>query len=91
MFYYKKQFEVDFVIYKNRKVIELIQVAQSIADPKTLKRELRSLLIAANELQAEKLTIITQDDSNLIHEDGKEISVIPVAEWLIDRGATLAN
>ena len=79
----KKKFEVDFVIYSNRKVIELIQVAQSIADPKTLKRELRSLLIAAIELQAEKLTIITQNDRKVIHEEGKEISVIPIAEWLI--------
>ena len=87
LFYYKKQYEVDFVIYSNRKVIELIQVTRSITDRKTLKRELRALLIAANELKAEKLTIITQDDHNVIHEEGKEIRVVSITEWLINRGS----
>ena len=36
LFYYKKLVEVDFVIYTNRKVTELIQVAYSVADQKPL-------------------------------------------------------
>jgi len=86
LFYYKKQFEVDFVIYNNRKVLELIQVAQSTTDSKTLKRELRALLIAAVELKAEKLTIITLNERKELNEEGRIIQIIPVTEWLLDIG-----
>ena len=84
LFYYKKQFEVDFVIYSNRKVLELIQVAQSTTDSKTLKRELRALLIAAVELEAEKLTIITLNERKELNEEGRTIQIVPVTEWLLD-------
>ena len=84
LFYYKKQFEVDFVIYSNRKVLELIQVAQSTTDSKTLKRELKALLIAAVELKAEKLTIITFNERKELNEEGRIIQIIPVTEWLLN-------
>lgn len=83
LFYFKKLVEVDFVIYSNRKVTELIQVAYSIADQKTIKREIRALLSAAKELNAEKLTIITLEEKNEIHEEDMTINIIPVTEWLL--------
>jgi len=83
LFFYKKLVEVDFVIYANRKVTELIQVAYSLADQKTIKREIRALLSAARELSAEKLTIVTLEEKNEIHEEDMTINVIPVTEWLL--------
>jgi uncharacterized protein len=83
LFYYKKLVDVDFVVYANRKVIELIQVAYTIADQKTFKRKIKSLLTAAKELSAEKLTIITLEEKNEIHEEDMTINFIPVTEWLL--------
>lgn len=83
-FSFKKQFEVDFVIYSNRKVIELIQVAQSTTDSKTLKREIKALLIAAAELKAEKLTIITLNERKELIEEGRTIRIVPVTELLLN-------
>ena len=83
LFFYKKLVEVDFVIYANRKVTELIQVAYSLADQKTIKREIRALLSAARELSAEKLTIVTLEEKNEIHEEGLTINIIPITEWLL--------
>ncbi len=83
IYYYKKQIEVDFVIYSNRKILELIQVAYSISDPKTLKREVRALITAANELNPVKLTIITLEEKEEINENGVIIHVIPVTDWLL--------
>ena len=72
------------MIYSNRKVLELIQVAQSTTDSKTLKRELKALLIAAVELKAEKLTIITFNERKELNEEGRIIQIIPVTEWLLN-------
>ncbi len=82
VFYYKKIVEVDFVIYKDQKVLELIQVTQEMADVKTRNREVRALLVAAGDLNVTQLTIITVDEENQIHKEGKTIRVIRVADWL---------
>jgi predicted AAA+ superfamily ATPase len=82
IYYYKKNVEVDFVIYSNRKVTELIQVTLSTSDPKTLNRELRALLSASKELNVKQLTIITLNEKREIIEGDKVINVIPVTEWL---------
>jgi hypothetical protein len=82
IYYYKKSFEVDFVIYSNRKVIELIQVTYSTIDPKTLNREIRSLLAVSKELDVEKMTIVTYNEKKVINKDGKTIHIMPVVEWI---------
>jgi len=85
LFYYKKNVEVDFVVYHNRKVMELIQVAYSVTDDKTLKREIRALLTARKELKTKKLTIITLDQKRDIELEGITINMIPVLEWILLR------
>lgn len=83
LFYFKKLVEVDFVIYANREVKELIQVSYSVADQKTFKREVRALLLAAGELNAGKMTIITLDETNEIQEGNMTINIIPITQWLL--------
>ena len=84
IFYYKDTVEVDFVIYGHRKVIELIQVALSLDDQKTLRRETRALIAANNALSAEKLTIITLNHKEDIVAGELSIRAIPIAEWLLE-------
>jgi uncharacterized protein len=84
IFYFKDTVEVDFVIYGHRKVIELIQVALSLDDQKTLRRETRALLAANNALNAEKLTIITLNQKEDIVAGELSIQAIPIAEWLLE-------
>lgn len=84
VFYYKKQVEVDFVVYRNRQVLELIQVAYTISDSKTLKREMKALSIANRVLKAKKLKIITLDEKRILYtEEGTPVHVLPVVEWLL--------
>jgi len=85
VYYYKKNCEVDFVIYQKRKVIELIQVAISLEDSKTLKREIRSLITASRDLNATKLTIITRGEEQELTADGLRIEVKPVIKWILER------
>ncbi len=83
LFYYKKQIEVDFVIYINRQVQEIIQVCLTLTDIKTLNREIKALKLAASELNPLKITIITLDEKQELTENGLTIHVIPVVEWLL--------
>jgi predicted AAA+ superfamily ATPase len=85
VYYYKKNCEVDFVIYQNRKVIELIQVTISLEDSKTLKREVRSLITASHDLNATKLTIITMREERELTAGSLKIEVKPVAGWMLER------
>ena len=81
---HKDTIEVDFVIYRHRKVIELIQVALSLDDQKTRKREIKALLAADEALNALKLTIITLNQKEEIAEGEKVIRAVPVVEWLLE-------
>ncbi|MCX6334873.1 MAG: ATP-binding protein [Bacteroidia bacterium] len=85
VYYYKKNCEVDFVIYHNRKVIELIQVTITLEDSKTLKREVRSLVTASHDLNATKLTIITMREEQELTADGLKIEVKPVTGWMLEK------
>jgi hypothetical protein len=84
IFYYKKNVEVDFLIYRQRAVYELIQVSLSIENKKTRDREIRALLSANRELKATKLTIITMHEDEKIEQDGIVINVIPVINWILE-------
>lgn len=84
LFYFKKVIEVDFVIYGNRQVQELIQVSLTLSDPKTRKREIMALMVGAKELNPLKMSIITLNEKQELMEDGKIIRVIPVTEWLLE-------
>ncbi len=83
LFYYKKSIEIDFVIYKNHSVEELIQVCYNLENEKTFKREIRSLAQASIELNPKKLLIISLNEKQKIEVEGKTIEIIPIYEWLL--------
>ncbi|NOX86780.1 MAG: ATP-binding protein [Chlorobi bacterium] len=83
IYYYKNRYEVDFVIRKNLKITELIQVSFDIEDPKTYRREVNALIAAANELNAEKLTIISKNyETEEVIKD-KRVCFKPLVYWLL--------
>ncbi len=79
--------EVDFVVKRGIRVVELIQVCYSLENKKTLDREIRALLKAGEELRCDKLTIVSmREDKEEAHEwfgfRGK-ITYKPLAKWLL--------
>lgn len=50
----------------------------------TRKREITALLKMAAVMEVEKLLIITNDEEEVIIENGKEINVIPIWKWLLE-------
>lgn len=81
IYYYKTQTEkeVDFYLPRQK---TFIQVAQSIADPKTMTREMQALLDAMKEVGKSTAIIITEDEKDTIKLKGQVITVLPIYEWL---------
>jgi predicted AAA+ superfamily ATPase len=83
VFYYKtKAADIDFVLTKENRPNQLIQVCYSINDPATYSREISSLLDASEKLNCNNLAIVTFNEEKNIKQNEKTIEVIPAWKWL---------
>lgn len=83
-YYATPDFEVDFVVHSQKQVTALIQVAFSLEDGVTKKRETKALLKAAKDLKCQNLIIITWDEEGSEEIDNYKIMVIPIWKWLLE-------
>lgn len=86
LFYYRTRNdrEIDFVCRKGHSVVQLIQVCYDTSTPKTLKREIASLLEASSELDCKNLLLITWDKEEVIENNKINIQLIPAYKWLYE-------
>jgi uncharacterized protein len=93
LYYWRNQQgeEVDFVIKKGTRIVELIQVCYSTENKKTADREVRALLKAGKELGCNKLIILTmRENKEETHEwFGIRGTIIyrPIVKWLLNDAA----
>ena len=86
IYYYKpspRQKEIDFVVCRQGIVLELIQVAYTITDPKAFKRETEALLLASKKLNCNNLTLITTDQTEDIEINNQIIHHYSAIDWLL--------
>ena len=76
----KSNHEIDFYIEQENTAI---QVSYSISNIDTREREVDALLSFAKKNKNAKLMIITKEQRENIVVGEHEISVVPVAEWLL--------
>ena len=79
-YFYNKNVEVNFYIPSEKWAI---QVAYSLSDPDTLKREITALLKISSFLPVDRLTIFTYDKEQTLYAENKMIEVIPVWKWFL--------
>ncbi|MDY6789083.1 MAG: ATP-binding protein [Candidatus Nanohaloarchaea archaeon] len=75
--------EVDFVINYNKGVDQLLQVTYADSREDVRDREIDNLLRASEELDCNKLLIITWDCDDRLEREGKEIVLEPIWKWLL--------
>lgn len=88
IFYYKTRSarEVDFIVQRPDRSLLLVQVCESMADPRTRKREIAALAEAMTELQLTQGTIVTRgEDEQILVEPGR---VEVVSAWRFLLGLT---
>jgi len=82
VYYYKtsNDLEIDFVVEKDNRIVQLIQVSKTLKDEKTRKRELAPFAKAKEELHLDEVDFI------LISEDATQslegnVELINIKEW----------
>lgn len=86
IYYYKTKSgtEVDFIVRLSTGSSKLlIQVCESLSDPRTRKREISALIEAMNEQGVKLGTIITRNEEDVIDVTGGRIEVIPAWRFLL--------
>jgi uncharacterized protein len=76
--------EVDFIAPMQGGPAVLVQVCESLAEPRTRKREITALREAMTELGLQTGTIVTRNDDERIDTDGRTILVVPAWRYLLD-------
>jgi len=81
-YYYKGTYECDFIIKKELKITDAIQVTLSLENEDTRKREIRGLIEALNAYGLKEGMILTEKENEIFIQNDKKIVVKPVYEWL---------
>lgn len=83
IYYYRKGYEIDFVVCQRLDVLELIQVSAYVNNEKTFNRECAALIKGANDLKCNTLTLLTLGDTKIHDKDNVRINEVNIIEWLI--------
>ncbi|MCR5045631.1 MAG: ATP-binding protein [Treponema sp.] len=84
VYYYEETAgEADFVVCRGKTVMQIVQVSYDISNPKTLKREIKGLLLASEKTGCKNLLLITNSEEKTLKEDGLEIPIVPAYSWLV--------
>lgn len=76
--------ECDFVVCLGNRVVQAIQVSYDISAEKTRKREMKGLLLAAEQTKCDNLLLLTDHESGTTEESGHHIRIQPVYEWSLE-------
>ena len=78
--------EVDFVVKEGLQISRLIQVCSDISNPKTLKREMRALIKASQELHCDDLLLLNdcvdRTETFQWQDTERQIRLMPLWQWL---------
>jgi hypothetical protein len=83
VYYFKEKNECDFVVRKNTKIVEAIQVCFDLNE-EDKGREIAGLLGALEKFKLNEGLILTYNQEDKIQENGKIIVVKPVWKWLLE-------
>ncbi|MBR4389828.1 MAG: ATP-binding protein [Prevotella sp.] len=82
LYYYYKDFEVDFFVPEKQMAI---QACYRLGDDETTKREVQALEKLDKAFNLQELIIISRDtESSISLSNGKSIRVVPVWKWLLE-------
>ena len=84
IYFHKQQKECDFIIRKNNKIVQAIQVTLHFSDEKNKNRELAGLVEAMNIYKLQEGTIITENEQDILEMENLRIKIIPIWKWLLD-------
>ena len=88
IFYWKSSNneEVDFVVKEGLRVSRLMQVCSDVSNPQTIKREMRALVKASQELKCDDLLLLNdrvdRTETFKWQDAERQIRLMPLWQWL---------
>lgn len=82
-YYNERSGECDFIVCDGRRAVLAVQVSYDISSPKTKKREIAGLLMAAKKTGCDNLLLLTDHDNEDLIHDGYNIAIRPVYEYVL--------
>ena len=83
IYYYQgRSAAADFVVCDGNKTLAVYQVSYDISNEKTRKREIKGCIAGAKATKCDNIFLITDNESEVIEEDGYTIQIVPIWEWL---------
>ena len=82
IYYFRKNYECDFLIVRKNKVSSAIQVTKKLDDDNE-KREINGLLEVMNEYKLKEGILLTEDREEERIIENKKIKIIPIWKWLL--------
>lgn len=84
IYYFRERSGVcDFIICNGRESILAVQVSYDISSPKTRKREIAGLILAARKTGCRNLLLLTDHEYEDLKHDGYDIAVRPVYDYVL--------
>ncbi len=83
IYFHKEKKECDFILREGNQIVQAIQVAKTLEDPETKKREIEGVIEAMNTYHLREGIILTENEQDTIKMNGFVISVIPIWKWLL--------
>ena len=84
IFYHQEKKECDFVMRRNGRIDQAVQVCLSLDSEETRQREIAGLVEAMNTYSLHAGLILTESqEEELILNDDCKISILPVWKWLL--------
>jgi hypothetical protein len=83
IYFHQEKKECDFILREGNQIVQAIQVAKTLEDPTTKKREIEGLVEAMHIYHLREGIILTENEQETIKVDDLTISVIPIWKWLL--------
>lgn len=83
IYFHKEKKECDFILREGNQIVQAIQVAKTLEDPETKKREIEGVIEAMDTYHLREGIILTENEQDTIKMNGFVISVIPIWKWLL--------
>jgi len=84
IYFHKNKKECDFIIRKNNKIIQAIQVTLNLSDEKVKNREIDGLIDAMSTYGLQEGFIITENEERTLKTKEFLIKIIPIWKWLLN-------
>ncbi len=84
VYFHKDKKECDFVVRKNNRIVQAIQVSVQLSEEEVKRREVDGLVEAMNAYGLAEGVVLTENEQDSLQVGDLLIKVIPIWKWLLD-------